>query len=132
MDLRMVVVAELFTAPSPCGGNCTKVQSSQHLVLYRGAPLKEGIPLFPAKIFLWHLFWECGKERERSECCPKEEGEATNRTRDLRDPGALRLLLVTGTPSPEEQGICQCVGDEWLSLEWNNGLLMSRQRCLGH
>lgn len=43
MDLSVVVVAELFTAPSPCGGNCKMVQSSQDLVLYREGPLKEGV-----------------------------------------------------------------------------------------
>lgn len=48
---------------------------------------------------------------------PKEEGEATSGTGDLRNPGALRPFLVTGAPSPEEQGTFQRAGDKWLSAE---------------
>lgn len=72
MDPNLVVVTELLTAPSPGTGDCTMVQRFNR---------EEGIPPVPGKISLFCgiCSGRGGKEKERSECCPKEEvGQETS------------------------------------------------------
>lgn len=99
------------------GGDCTRAQSSQDLVLYREG---EGPLHFLIK-------YPCGISPGNV------GGRGTRRRRPRVGQESSEILvpfLVTGAASPEEQqGVCHRVGDKWLSAELKNGLLISWQRC---